>query len=131
MGDKPALRPGEPVGSALVAIARDILAQARVALGEIDRDHAVAVHDYRKAMKQWRAFLRLLEPLVGPDARSLRIEARDLARHLAGARDVQAMLDALSDLEGAEHSLSKTSFATMRGRLEEAKRAAETTALTA
>jgi CHAD domain-containing protein len=130
MGDKPALRPGEPVGSALVAIARDILAEARVALGEIDRNHAVAVHDYRKAMKRWRAFLRLLEPLVGLEARSLRIDARDLARHLAGARDIQAMLDALSDLEKAEHGLSQTSFATMRVRLEDAKRAAEITALT-
>lgn len=130
MGDKPALRPGEPVGSALAAIARDITAEARAALGEIDRDQAVAVHDYRKAMKRWRAFLRLLEPLAGPEARALRVEARDLARRLAGARDVQAMLDALTDLEEAELGLAKTSLATMRGRIEEAKRAAETTTLT-
>ena len=108
-----------------MAIARDIIAEARAGLGTIDRDHAAAVHDYRKAMKQWRAFLRLLEPLV--ETRSLRIEARDLARKLAGARDLQAMLDALKDLEKAEDGLSPTSLATMRGRIEEAKRAAEIT----
>jgi len=130
MGDKPVLRVGEPVGSALVAIARDIIAEARNGLGGINGDQAVAVHDYRKAMKRWRAFLRLLEPLVGAEAHSLRVEARDLARRLAGARDVQAMLDALADLEDAEHGLSKTSFATMRGRIEEARQTAESTALT-
>src|SRR5262245_4016874 len=130
MGDKPVLRVGEPVGSALVAIARDIIAEARNGLGHVNGDQAVAVHDYRKAMKRWRAFLRLLEPLVGTEAHSLRVDARDLARRLAGARDVQAMLDALADLEDGEHSLSKTSFATMRGRIEEARRTAESTALT-
>jgi len=130
MADKPVLRAGEPVGSALVAIARDIIAEARAGLGGIDGDQAVAVHDYRKAMKRWRAFLRLIEPLVGPEAHSLRVEARDLARRLAGARDVQAMLDALADLNEAEHGLSKTSFATMRERIERIRRAAESTALT-
>src|SRR5215470_15384059 len=130
MGDKPVLRVGEPVGSALVAIARDIIAEARNGLGHVNGDQAVAVHDYRKAMKRWRAFLRLLEPLVGTEAHSLRVDARDLARRLAGARDVQAMLDALADLEDAEHGLSKTSFTTMRSRIEEAKRAAENTTLT-
>src|SRR5262245_63053754 len=130
MGDNPVLRPGEPVGSALAAIARHIIAEARAGLGAIDRDQAVAVHDYRKAMKQWRAFLRLLEPLVGTEAHSLRVEARDLARRLAGARDVQAMLDALADLEQEEPGLSKTSVTTMRGRIEEARQAAESTTLT-
>src|SRR5262245_21214982 len=131
MGDNPVLRPGEPVGSALAAIARHIIAEARAGLGAIDRDQAVAVHDYRKAMKQWRAFLRLLEPLVGTEAHALRIEARDLARRLAGARDHQAMLDALADLDTAENGVAKTSLATMRGRIEDAKRAAESTTLTA
>src|SRR5262249_57597309 len=82
------------------------------------------------AMEGWRAFLGLIEPLVGPEAHSLRVEARDLARRLAGARDVQAMLDALADLNEAEHGLSKTSFATMRERIERIRRAAESTALT-
>jgi len=130
MGDKPALRPGEPVGSAVAAIARDILAEGRAALDDIDRGQAPAVHDYRKAMKRWRAFLRLLEPLVGPEARSLRLEARDLARQLAGARDLQALLDALADLEKAEIAVPKTSLASMRSRIGEAQRAAQARTLT-
>src|SRR5262245_47087195 len=130
MGDKPALCPGEPVGSALAAIARDILAEAETALGLVNHDDAVAVHDFRKAMKRWRAFLRLIEPMVGMEARALRVDARDRARQLAGARDLQAKLDALSDLEKANTEFSKTSFATMRGRVEAQKRAAETTVVT-
>src|SRR5262252_5866453 len=117
MGDKPVLRAGEPVGSALVAIARDIIAEARAGLGGIDGNEAVAVHDYRKAMKRWRAFLRLLEPLVGAEARELRTKARDLAARLGGTRDLQAVVDALSDLESAEPGLSRTSLATMRARI--------------
>jgi CHAD domain-containing protein len=126
MGEKAALRPGEPVGPALTAIAREMIAEGRAALAS-GGGNASAVHDYRKAMKGWRAFLRLIEPFLGPEHRWLRAHARDLARQLAGARDAQAALDALADLEEAEPPLSKTSFATMRGRIEEAQRAAEMT----
>jgi len=131
MGDKPALRPGEPVGAALTAIAHETVAEARTALADIDRGSAVAVHSYRKAMKRWRAVLRLLEPFLGPEGHQLRMAARDLARQLAGARDQQAALDALKDLDEAELGLPKTSVGTMRGRLEEARLATELTTLTA
>ena len=130
MGDQAALRPGIPVAPTLVAVARDIVAEARAALDDPQRTDAVAVHDYRKAMKRWRAFLRLLEPFLGADGERLRMEARDLARRLAGARDVQAALDALADIAKAEPALSPTSMATMRGRIEAIRRAAETTTLT-
>lgn len=130
MTDQPALRPGSAVGEALRAVARDILAESRAAIDDPDRSDAVAVHDYRKAMKRWRALLRLLEPFLGDDGQRLRIEARDLARELAGARDVQAVLDALPDIERARQGLSPTSFATMRGRIEAIKHAAEATTLT-
>jgi CHAD domain-containing protein len=130
MGDKPTLRPGEAIGPALTAVANDVLAEARAALDNPERSDAVAVHDYRKAMKRWRAFLRLIEPFLGVEGTHLRIEARDLARELAGARDVQAALDALADLEAAELGLSPASATTIRGRIAEIKRAAETTTLT-
>ena len=42
------------------------------------------MHDFRRAMKRWRALLRLFEPFLGEEARRLRDEARDLARALAG-----------------------------------------------
>jgi CHAD domain-containing protein len=130
MGDKPTLRPGEAIGPALIAVANDILAEGRAALDGPERSDAAAVHDYRKAMKRWRAFLRLIEPFLGVEGTHLRIEARDLARELAGARDVQAALDALADLDGAELGVSPTSVRTIRARLERIKSAAETTTLT-
>jgi CHAD domain-containing protein len=128
MGDEAALRPGEPVGPALIAVAHDIIAEGRAALAETDGGKASAVHDYRKAMKRWRAFLRLVERFLDGEHRWLRANARDLAHQLAGARDAQAALDALADLEkAAEGALSKTSFATMRSRIEDTRRAAEMT----
>jgi CHAD domain-containing protein len=130
MGDKPKLRPGEAIGPALIAFANDVLAEGRAALDDTGHSDAVAVHDYRKAMKRWRAFLRLIEPFLGVEGTHLRIEARDLARELAGARDVQAALDALADLEEAELGLSPASLRTIRSRLEEARSTAETTTLT-
>jgi CHAD domain-containing protein len=127
MGDNAALRPGEPVGPALIAVAHDIIAEGRAALVETDSAKASAVHDFRKAMKRWRAFLRLVEPFLAPDQRWLRANARDLAHQLAGARDAQAALDALADLEKAEPNLLKTSLGTMRTRMEDARRSAEMT----
>lgn len=131
MSDQPALRPGAAVGEALCATARDILAEARAAVDDAALSDAVAVHDYRKAMKRWRALLRLLEPFLGEDGRRLRIEARELARELAGARDVQAVLDALEDIEKAKLGPSPASLKTMRGRIEAIKQTAEATTLTA
>ena len=130
MGDKPTLRPGEAIGPALIALANDVLAEGRAALDDPAHSDAVAVHDYRKAMKRWRAFLRLVEPFLGVEGTHLRIEARELARELAGARDIQAALDALADLEAAELGLSPASLRTLRGRLEQIRSAAETTTLT-
>jgi CHAD domain-containing protein len=130
MGDKPTLRPGAAIGPALIAVANDILAEGRAALDDPARSDAAAVHDYRKAMKRWRAFLRLVEPFLGVEGTHLRVEARELARELAGARDVQAALDALADLEAADLGLSAASLGTIRGRLQEIRSAAETTTLT-
>jgi CHAD domain-containing protein len=131
MGDKPGLRSDGEVGASLLAAAHDILGEARAAIEEPGTPDAVAVHDFRKAMKRWRALMRLLEPAVGSDARRLRTEARDLARELAEARDGQAALDALADLcKDETATLSERSLATIRGRIEDIKQAAETTTLT-
>ena len=120
MSEKPGLRPQEAVGGTLRAIARHILAEARAAIEDRQRVEAVAVHDFRTAMKSWRAFLRLIEPFLDGDDRRWRTEARDLARLLAGARDAQAALDAIADAENhtASHRLSSQSWETIRHRLE-------------
>src|SRR6266508_6393433 len=106
MADKPAVRPHITVGEALKAVARDMLSEARTALAAQDKPDAVAVHDYRKAMKRWRALLRLLQPCLGDGCRRLRSDARDFARELSGARDAQSAIEALDDLVEAEAGLS-------------------------
>ena len=129
MDDRPALRSDVAVGEALRGVAREVLAEARTAITDPARTEADAVHDFRRAMKRWRAFLRLLEPFVGQEARALRDEARDLAHALTGARNAQSALDALADL--AKHGLALTprSLTTLRQRIDDIRRAAETTLL--
>src|ERR1700674_341726 len=130
MDDKPAMHPDVAVGDALLAAARDILGEARSALDDPARTDAIAVHDYRKAMKRWRALLRLIEPFIGEDGQRLRHEARDLARELAGARDAQSALDALADLGDVGSAVSPGAMASIRDKLTEIKQSAEATALT-
>jgi CHAD domain-containing protein len=128
MDDKPALRPGLAVGEVLRAVARDILAEALAAIDGPAKPDAEAVHDFRRAMKRWRALLRLLGPYLSGDGRRLRDEARDLARGLGGARDAQSALDALADLEKHDGlGLSPRSLAGIRARLEAVRGTAETT----
>jgi CHAD domain-containing protein len=130
MGEKAAVYPDLPVGEALKAVARDVLAEARAALGH-DKSDAVAVHDYRKAMKRWRALLRLLEPFLGDEGERLRIAARNFARELAGARDAQAAMEALEDIaEEPQTTLSPRSLATIRARLDELRKGAEAASVT-
>ena len=132
MSDKPGMRPQEAVGNTLRAIASHILAEARAAIEDRQRVEAVAVHDFRAAMKSWRAFLRLIEPHLPADDRRWRTEARDLARMLAGARDAQSALDAVADAEqhAASHRLSSQSWESIRARLEGLRSSAETASLT-
>jgi len=130
MAEKPALHPDIAVGAALQAIARDILSEARAALDNRDKPNAVAVHDYRKAMKRWRALLRLLDPFLGGEGRRLRMEARDFARELSGARDAQSATEALDDLAEAGAALSPRTVSSIRARLDDIRMDAEATTLT-
>ena len=131
MAEKPAVRPDIAVGEALQAVARDILQEAREALDDQTKSDAVAVHDYRKAMKRWRALLRLLEPFLGDEGRDLRAQARDSAKELAGARDAQSGLEALDDLLDDKTSLSPRTIASIRSRLDEIRTGAEAATLNA
>jgi len=125
MAEKPAVRPDVAVGEALGAVARDTLSEARAVLDDKERPDAVAVHDLRKAMKRWRALLRLLEPFLGDEARRLRTEGRDLARELSGARDAQSAIEALNDLAEGEGQLSPRTIASIRRRLDAIRLSAE------
>jgi CHAD domain-containing protein len=117
MGDKPALRPKAPIAPALRAIAAAVLAHARTAIGDPERASEDTVHEFRRAMKQWRALMRLLDPLLA-DAARWRVEARDHARSLGTARDGQSALNAFEDIAERGLALSERSQATIRGRLE-------------
>ena len=80
MSDKPALCPDKAVGEALREVARDVLSDARKAIESPEHSDAVAVHEFRREMKRWRALLRLLQPFLGAEFDGLQTTARNLAR---------------------------------------------------
>jgi CHAD domain-containing protein len=117
-------------GDALAAAARSIIADARRSLSDPELSDAEAVHELRKALKRWRALLRLLARPLGEHADQMRAEARELMRALSGARDAQSSLDALADLRKADVPFSPASMDTIQQRLSEIKQAAEQTSFT-
>jgi CHAD domain-containing protein len=120
----------DPAARALAALLRDIVASARQPLDAPDMSDAVAIHDFRKAFKRWRALMRLIGPVIGAEAEALRIEARDIAREMASARDGQAAQEALADLGDDVPSLSARSRTTIQGRLAQLGASAEAAILT-
>src|SRR5712692_8173029 len=114
----------------LAVLLRDIVASGRKPIETPDISDAVAVHDLRKALKRWRAILRLIAPMVGDEAELMRVEARDLAREMAVARDGQAAQEALSDLGDSIPNLSARSRATIAERLNQIGAGADAIGLT-
>src|SRR5580693_2358950 len=129
MADKPALQPRAAIGPAVRAIAGHILLGARTALLDPERSSQDAVHDFRRAMKEWRALMRLLAPFIA-DAPRWRHDARDHARSLAHARDSAAALNAFDDLLDKGMVLSERTAATIRGRIEALRGSEEEAGLT-
>ncbi len=123
------MQPRAAIGPAVRAIAGNILDHARTAIVDPERSNQDAVHDFRRAIKQWRALMRLLEPFI-PDADRLRQEARDLARSLTRARDGQSALNAFDDLLKKGLVLSERTTATIRGRIEAIRGSQEQAVLT-
>jgi CHAD domain-containing protein len=108
MNEQPALKPGHPVGEALEAIAAHLLTQAHDILEDRGLDDKVVVHDIRRAMKQWRAFLKMLSPFLAEQHQTLRADARMLARRLTVARDAQSAIDAFHDTVAGTYHLPPT-----------------------
>ncbi len=117
MGKKPALQPSAAIGPAVRAIGTHILATARATILDPERSNQEAVHHFRRAMKEWRALMRLMEPFI-PDAPRWRHDARAHARSLGHARDVAAALNAFDSLLDRGMVLSETSVTTIRSRIE-------------
>jgi CHAD domain-containing protein len=82
-------------------------------------------------MKHWRALLRLLAPFLGDESEGLQTTARDIARDLAGARDLQSALEALEDLKEHDLPLPDRSLRTVRKRIDDLRTAGEMNALNA
>lgn len=115
---------------ALAGLLRAIVASGRKPIETPDISDAAAVHDLRKALKRWRAILRLIAPMIGDEALSLRVEARDLAREIAAARDSRAAQEAFADLGDDPPHLSARSRTTIGERLAHIVASAETASLT-
>jgi CHAD domain-containing protein len=113
------------IGESLAAAARLIVADARRSLSDTQLSDAEAVHEIRKALKRWRALMRLLSGPIGDEAGEMRIQARELMRALSSARDAQSTLDALADLAKADVPISDASMKTIQARVAAIKASAE------
>lgn len=129
MGKKPALQPAAAIGPTVRAVATYVLAGARAAMTDPELSPQDAVHAFRRAIKEWRALMRLLAPFVA-DAERWQTEARDHARSLAHARDGAAALNAFDDVLEKSFLLSPRSAATVRARLEAMRGSEERAVLT-
>jgi CHAD domain-containing protein len=117
-------------GDGLAAAARSVIADGRQALTDPELSDPETVHEVRKALKRWRALMRLLARPLGEQADQMRSEARELMRAIAGARDAQSALDALNDLRKVDLPISPTSIETIRARLTKMRDAAEAKSFT-
>jgi CHAD domain-containing protein len=114
----------------LAGLLRDIVASGRQPIETADISDAAAVHDLRKALKRWRAVLRLIAPTIGDEAELMRVEARDFAREIAAARDSRAAQEALADLGEDLPNLPARSRAAITERLAQIGASAEAVSLT-
>src|SRR3979490_2675499 len=96
MNRTPLRKPDSGAGEGLRTASGEVLDEARRQIDDRDVPDAMAVHESRKGRKRWRALLRLFEPVLGQEAAQLRVEARDLARELAGSRDARSAIDGLA-----------------------------------
>ncbi len=117
-------------GDGLAAAARSVISDGRQALTDPELSDPETVHEVRKALKRWRALMRLLARPLGEQADQMRSEARELMRAIAGARDAQSALDALNDLRKVDLPISSTSIETIRARLTKMRDAAEAKSFT-
>lgn len=119
------MRPDEALGKTLSAIARGILAEAKDAITDPARATGTSVHDFRKAIKRWRAYLRFLTPHFGEGCKALQAQARDCAKKLGGARDLRSTIDALEDIREEAYELNDRALETIAERLKSLQAEAE------
>ena len=92
---------GEPFEEGVRRIAVEQIERAQNEL-QAKGDHAVAVHETRKALKRLRALLRLVRPAMGDDVfKQENAQLREIGLSLSGARDRHVLLETVNKLEGA------------------------------
>lgn len=109
--DRFVLGAGEPLGSGLSRVMRDLLEHADSWLEFPMSD--VGVHESRKAMKKGRAVLRAVRPVLADDAYDiLNADLRDGARVLSPARDAAVMIDLFALMAGGNSDPERTAIET-------------------
>src|SRR5436190_619082 len=63
MNDEQTIRPDSHAGKTLRNAARLILTNARNAIEDRTQPDAKSIHDFRRRIKRWRAFLFLVDPV--------------------------------------------------------------------
>jgi CHAD domain-containing protein len=129
---KPRPRPTPATGDSARLLILDALAEARGAIERPSKSNAARIHDFRRAVKRFRALLRLIPPPLDEAARQLRNHARDLARDLGRSRDAQSALDAIADLAKKKdrNGLSERNIKSISDRLAARRQSAERVQLT-
>lgn len=94
-----AIEHDEPVPEAIARIMDEQLVRAREQLTDPKASPDKRVHDARKRFKETRALIRLVREPLGAQFRIENAWFRDAGRDLAAARDADAMLEALDQLE--------------------------------
>jgi CHAD domain-containing protein len=88
----------EPVAEAVTRIMEEQIARARDQLTDPEATLEKRIHDARKRFKETRALLRLVHEPLGARASVEDAWFRDAGRDLAGARDADAVIEALEKL---------------------------------
>lgn len=120
-------------GRIVTGALRDIVADGLRPLETAGIADATVVHDLRKALKNWRAMMRLVAPVVGEEAEAMRLQARDLARQIAAARDGRAVQEAFAELvedDRGQGALSAAARTAISDRLTRQRAGAEATGMT-
>jgi CHAD domain-containing protein len=94
-------------------MARELLQEARAALGDVRRPLGERVHDVRTAMKKVRALDRLVRPAVGGSAREADRRLRKIAHAVSSLRDAEVILKTFDRAVGP----SRAALAGVRSRL--------------
>lgn len=105
------LNPSARLDREFARVGDALLKEIETELGRMSKDELHAVHESRKWLKRFRGFLRLYRPALGKQFRRIDDQARAAARHLSGARDLQAMAEALALLSAIEPKLADTRLA--------------------